>query len=119
MLEWVAAITQTELMKQRRQYLEYLSYAAPAACLWFLRSWWPAIGFVVIMAIVMAASLIRVAAARRAGLLPAAGNATMADVERLFRSGHRIWAIRCYREIHPEVMLREAKRIVEGMQTAA
>ena len=42
----------------------------------------------------------RVAAARRSGLPPAAGQSTMADVERLALMGERVWAIRCYREIH-------------------
>src|ERR1043165_2982507 len=40
------------------------------------------------------------AAYRRSGLLPAAGQATMADVERLVRAGRRILAMRCYIEIH-------------------
>jgi ribosomal protein L7/L12 len=83
------------------------------------RAWWPIIGAVTVMAIILTASWLRVAAAKRAGILPATGKATMADVKRLIRSGQSIWAIRCYRELHPEVMLREAKRIVEGMQTAA
>jgi hypothetical protein len=42
---------------------------------------------------------LRVAAARRSGL-PAVGQSTVADVERLAKMGERVWAIRCYREIH-------------------
>ena len=56
----------------------------------------------------------KVAAARRSGLLPPAGQATMADVQRLVRIGERIWAIRCYREIH-RCSLVEAKQAVENL----
>lgn len=51
---------------------------------------------------------------RRSGLLPAPGQATMADVERLAQSGARIAAIRVYREIH-HVGLAEAKKAVEEL----
>ncbi|MGC9941969.1 MAG: hypothetical protein ABSE48_09045 [Verrucomicrobiota bacterium] len=54
------------------------------------------------------------AAARESGLLPPRGHATMADVERLARAGHKIAAIRCYREIH-NVGLAEAKKAVEDL----
>ena len=57
----------------------------------------------------------RDAADRRSGLLPAAGHATMADVERLIQAGQRISAIRCYREIH-HVGLAEAKKAVDDLQ---
>lgn len=48
-------------------------------------------------------------------LLPPKGQATIADVERLIRSGERIAAIRCYREIH-QVGLSEAKKAVDDLQ---
>jgi ribosomal protein L7/L12 len=51
---------------------------------------------------------------RRSGLLPAAGQATTADVERLVRAGHRILAIRCYREIH-HVGLAKAKNAIDDL----
>lgn len=60
----------------------------------------------------------RDAAYRRSGLLPAAGQATTADVERLVRAGHRILAIRCYREIH-HVGLAEAKKAIDDLHIAA
>ena len=55
---------------------------------------------------------------RRSGVLPAAGTATMADVERLVRAGERIAAIRVYREIH-HVGLAEAKRAVDELSVTA
>jgi hypothetical protein len=55
---------------------------------------------------------------RRSGVLPAAGTATMADVERLVRAGENIAAIRVYREIH-HVGLAEAKKAIDDLQTAA
>jgi ribosomal protein L7/L12 len=77
-----------------------------------------AVGFVLLVALVAIGSVIsqlRVAAARRSGLLPATGRATMADVERLAALGERVWAIRCYREIH-SCGLAEAKHAVEMLR---
>jgi len=51
---------------------------------------------------------------RKSGVLPPAGEATMADVERLIESSQLILAIRCYREIH-RVGLAEAKKAVEEL----
>ena len=51
---------------------------------------------------------------RRAGLYPEAGQATMADVERLLRSDLSVWAIRCYREVHG-CSLRQAKEAVANL----
>lgn len=56
----------------------------------------------------------RLARLRRAGLYPAAGKATLRDVERLQRLGLTPWAIRCYREIRP-CSLRTAKTAVESL----
>ncbi|NSL55768.1 hypothetical protein [Uliginosibacterium aquaticum] len=50
---------------------------------------------------------LKIAAMRRNGLYPAAGQATIDDVRRFAATGHTAWAIRCYREIHP-VGLKEA-----------
>ena len=58
------------------------------------------------------------AAHGRSGILPAAGTATMADVERLVRAGERIAAIRVYREIH-HVGLAEAKKAIDDLHFAA
>ena len=79
------------------------------------------IAFGLILALVAIISLIasvQVAAARRSGLLPAAGQSTMADVERLANMGERVWAIRCYREIH-SCGLAEAKHAVERVHPVA
>jgi ribosomal protein L7/L12 len=73
---------------------------------------------VVLVAVLGLAARLRVAAARRSGLLPAAGQSTMSDVERLVSMGERVWAIRCYREIH-SCGLAEAKRAVEGLHPVA
>jgi|HubBroStandDraft_1064217.scaffolds.fasta_scaffold1186185_1 ribosomal protein L7/L12 len=79
------------------------------------------IGFGLLLALVAALGLtarLRVAAARRSGLLPAPGQSSMADVERLASMGERVWAIRCYREIH-SCGLAEAKRAVEALHPVA
>ena len=59
----------------------------------------------------------RTASDRRSGILPAAGRAVMADVERLARDGRRIDAIRCYREIH-QCGLAEAKKAIDDLHPA-
>jgi ribosomal protein L7/L12 len=61
----------------------------------------------------------QVRSARRAGILPPTGTATMADVMRLIQSGQKIWAIRCYREIHKNCGLAEAKKAVEDLAAGA
>lgn len=71
-----------------------------------------------VVIVVQAIVLLRLATLRRAGIHPAKGQATMADVERLFRSGRRIWAIRCYREIH-KCGLAQAKKAVDGLHSVA
>ena len=75
--------------------------------------WIAAYSFGLLVAAFVFVSL-RDAAYRRSGLLPAAGQATMADVERLARRGHRILAIRCYREIH-HVGLAKAKKAIDDL----
>ncbi|MGV3754384.1 MAG: hypothetical protein ACO1QS_03305 [Verrucomicrobiota bacterium] len=52
---------------------------------------------------------------RRRGLYPQPGQASMADVERLFKGGYRMEAIVCYREIFPQVGLAEAKAAVDAL----
>lgn len=70
------------------------------------------------MAVFELIARLRLNAARRSGLLPSAGQSTMADVERLALMGERIWAIRCYREVH-SCGLAEAKRAVEALHPVA
>jgi hypothetical protein len=55
---------------------------------------------------------------RESGLLPATGQATLADVERLIRAGQRTTAIRCYREIY-HCGLAEAKKAIDDLHIAA
>ena len=52
---------------------------------------------------------------RRQGIYPQSGQASMADVERLSKTGYRIEAIRCYREVNPHAGLAEAKNAVEAL----
>lgn len=47
--------------------------------------------------------------------LPARGEATMDDVRRLVDEGHKIAAIKVYKEIHG-VGLKEAKEAVEALE---
>jgi ribosomal protein L7/L12 len=75
---------------------------------------WIFIGLVVLVLVSQAVVRLRVYAMRRAGIYPAAGQATMADVERLVRAGQYIWAIRVYREIH-DVGLAEAKKAIDDL----
>ena len=58
-------------------------------------------------------TLLRLSKLRRAGVYPRAGHASMADVERLLKSGSLTWAIRCYREIHG-CSLRQAKEAIQN-----
>ena len=51
---------------------------------------------------------------REAGRIPAPGEGTDADVERLARHGRKMSAIKLYREIH-DVDLTAAKTAVEAM----
>jgi len=59
---------------------------------------------------------LRLSGMRRAGDYPQRGKAVMADVGRLLDNNKRIWAIRCYREIHA-CSLRQAKVAVEALST--
>lgn len=63
-----------------------------------------------------AAARKKVASLRTHGVYPKAGAASEADVLRLLKSGEKIMAIRCYREIH-KVGLKEAKEAVELLET--
>ena len=79
-----------------------------------MRLLWIALGLFGVFVVASIFATRRDSAARRSGLLPAAGKATMADVERLLRAGQTIYAIRCYREIH-NCGLAEAKKAVEDL----
>jgi len=76
------------------------------------------LGLVALVLVVQGIVLLRLAALRRAGIYPAAGQATMSDVERLLRAGHRGWATRCYREIHP-CGLAEAQKAIDDLHISA
>jgi hypothetical protein len=78
---------------------------------------WIFAGVTVVVLVCQGIIRLRVAALRRAGIYPAAGQGRMADVERLVRAGHRVWAIRCYREIH-HCGLADAKKAVEALHIA-
>ena len=80
---------------------------------------WIGIGLVGIVALAALFISQRDSSLRRSGVLPPAGQATMADVERLVREGQHIHAIRVYREIHPHVGLAEAKKAVDDLRDAA
>jgi ribosomal protein L7/L12 len=75
---------------------------------------WIPLGLLGVFVVLYIISSMRTASDRRAGILPHAGKATMADVERLVRDGRKIDAIRCYREIH-QCGLAEAKKAVEDL----
>ena len=76
------------------------------------------LGLIALLMLAFALDLLRDFLARRSGLLPPEGRATMNDVKRLARAGQRIYAIRCYREIHG-CKLAEAKRAVEELRRAS
>jgi hypothetical protein len=79
---------------------------------------WLALILVVLVLGVHIATLLQLAKLRRAGLYPEAGQATMADVESLLRSGLSVWAIRCYREVHG-CSLRRAKEAVANLSASS
>jgi ribosomal protein L7/L12 len=79
---------------------------------------WIAVVVLGVLVVSFAFVAVRDSAARRSGLLPPAGRATMADVERLVRAGERIAAIRCYREIH-HVGLAQAKKAIDELSIAS
>lgn len=54
---------------------------------------------------------LRIMVLRAKGIYPQAGQASDADVKQLLQSGHRILAMRCYREVHG-CSLREAQAVV-------
>lgn len=51
----------------------------------------------------------------QSGILPDSDNTTDSDIKRLALSGHKVWAIKRYRELH-KASLKEAKQRVEAMQ---
>ena len=57
---------------------------------------------------------LKLAVLRRSGQYPQPGQATMGDVERLLKDGKRVWAVRCYREIHG-CGLRQARDAVAAL----
>jgi hypothetical protein len=57
---------------------------------------------------------VRLWSARRSGLYPPRGAGSISDVQRLIQSGHRVLAVRLYRELH-QVSLREARSAVDQL----
>ncbi|MCD6050734.1 MAG: hypothetical protein K0Q55_2137 [Verrucomicrobia bacterium] len=57
----------------------------------------------------------RIRSLRRQGVYPQPGQASMSDVERLVKAGHRIEAMVCYRELFPKAGLAEAKETVDAL----
>lgn len=70
-----------------------------------------ALGFIVVAYL---ATRLQLALLRRSGQYPPPGQATMADVERLLKDGKRVWAVRCYRELHG-CSLRQARNAVAAL----
>jgi len=79
---------------------------------------WLALGLVALVLLRKGVTTLQLTALRRAGLYPAAGQARMADVKRLVQARKSIWAIRCYREIHPQASLKDARQAVDDFAAA-
>ena len=73
------------------------------------------LGIVLLFAFSLGRNAIHVAALRRRGLYPKPGQATMADVRQLVRLRKSVLAMRCYREIHPKVSMKEARNVVDQL----
>jgi hypothetical protein len=71
------------------------------------------LGIALLLGLAMARSSIQIAFLRRKGVYPQPGKATMAYVRRLVQSRKSVLAIRCYREIHPKVSLRDARKAID------
>lgn len=78
------------------------------------------IGLAVVIALVLTDRYFRARSQslRASGLYPAVGQGTDADVVRLAEGGHKIEAIKLYREIHGGG-LKEAKQAVEALAAEA
>lgn len=74
--------------------------------------------FALVTLVIQGLTHLRLAALRRTGVYPARGQATMSDVARLAREGRRVWAMRCYRELHHS-SLREAKQAIDALNLKA
>lgn len=70
-----------------------------------------------LMFVILLFSNKQTAGLRSQGHYPEKGKASNEDVLRLLRSGEKIHAIKCYREIHG-VGLKEAKEAVEKIQAS-
>jgi len=57
---------------------------------------------------------LRIHQLRKRGVYPPPGQASDADVVRLLKSGYKVEAIRCHREIH-QTSLKAAKQAVESL----
>ena len=54
--------------------------------------------------------------ARRRGLYPSIGQATLFDVKRLIAAGENVLAVRLYREIYKRTSLKEAQKAVAQIE---
>ena len=83
-----------------------------------MSNWYGLIAVIVIGLVVWVASVLSASIKEkkliRSGILPEVANTTDSDIQKLIRSGHKIWAIKRYREIH-NVSLKEAKQKIEAM----
>jgi ribosomal protein L7/L12 len=76
-----------------------------------------ALAITIVFCLLLVHAQLQVAKARRLGIYPQKGSATMEDVKSLISSGHTLLAMRAYREIHG-VSLKAAKREIERLKQA-
>ncbi|MFG6441933.1 hypothetical protein [Roseateles sp. LKC17W] len=73
-----------------------------------------AAGLLLGVVLAQAYASLRVHQLRKQGVYPQSGQASDADVMRLLKSGYKVEAIRCHREIH-QTSLKAAKQAVESL----
>ncbi len=69
----------------------------------------------IVLCLMLIGVRLQVAKARRSGIYPQKGEATMEDVKNLISSGNHLLALRAYREIHG-VSLKQAKKEIERLK---
>jgi len=62
-------------------------------------------------------SQLELAKLRRMGLYPEKGRATEDDILKLLKAGHRIYAMRCHRELHGS-SLKQAKQAITAIEAS-
>ncbi|MFG6490179.1 hypothetical protein ACG04R_26140 [Roseateles sp. BYS78W] len=73
-----------------------------------------ATGLVLGVVLAQAYASLRIHQLRKQGIYPQQGQASDADVMRLLKSGYKVEAIRCHRDVH-QTSLRAAKQAVESL----